>query len=423
MAEPWRLASFGNSVEQIAALIKQHGFEQEVKDILSKSTRKPAFNPANEAINIDRRQIGAPDLPQEQGQIDPQAAIRALLPHLNNPLALQTIQQIKALQPQYKVQEGAQGQFYQYDPTDPRSSMTQLTEPVQTNSDWTLSKGSPDYSPTRKNQAGGWEQLYEKRGTRGIEYKYAPMNEPPSNGSANIPASADDIETAAKAVAAYDADLATLPRQDKTKILARARQINPKFNQINYNANKALKTSYTSGKQSQNIVSLNTALGHLADLRSAGDALKNGDIQLLNSIAVQYGRQTGQSAPDVYETVRDAVANELATTFKGSSGTDIGLQGMLRTMQSKQSPQQIEGVIKSNVKLLKSRLDALNSNYKKQTGVDFPVLDEEKRPFVDQMLGNVSGGEDHPSDQEIDSMTPDQLKNYLAGKPWRTTKK
>ena len=55
------------------------------------------------------------------------------------------------------------------------------------------------------------------------------------------PATQDDIEEAAKAVANYDADLSTLPRQDKTRILARARQLNPKFNQINYNANKQLK--------------------------------------------------------------------------------------------------------------------------------------------------------------------------------------
>jgi hypothetical protein len=240
-----------------------------------------------------------------------------------------------------------------------------------------------------------------------------PTDYTPSGGGMYSKGTPDDIEAAARAVANYDADLATLPRQDKTAILARARAINPKFNQINYNTNRSLKASYTSGKQSGNIISLNTALGHLGDLRTAGKALDNGNLPLLNVIANQVGVQLGDNPATNFEAIRDAVANELATTFKGSSGTDIGLQNMLTTIKNSQSPKQLEGVIKTNVKLLKSRLDALNDNYKKQTGIDYPVLDETKKPFVDEMLNGTSG---IPSDEDINKMTPEELQKYLDGK-------
>ena len=201
------------------------------------------------------------------------------------------------------------------------------------------------------------------------------------------PATKDDIMVLAQTIANYEGDVNSIPRQDKSKVFAEAKRINPKFNQANWTANKKLKENYTSGKYSQNIVSLNTGIGHLGDLVNASKALNNNDIQLLNVIANQYGRQTGDSAPDQFEAVRDAVANELATTFKGSSGTDIGLQNMLKTIYASQSPEQLEGVVKTYVKLLDSRLNALNNNYKKQTGVDFPVLDEDKKKIVDEIMG------------------------------------
>ena len=272
------------------------------------------------------------------------------------------------------------------------------------NGEWTV----PDVPEERKNPAGGWERKMIKKDASGNTYtKWESMNEPPSTGGSMYTAGTqDDIEESAKAVSNYEADLNAIPRQDKTRVLSRARQLNPKWNQINYNANRQLKQQYTSGKYAQNITSLNTAIGHLGDFLEAGEALKNGDLRVVNYVANALGRQGGSSLQDAFAAVKDALANELATTFKGSSGTDIGTAGIMQTMSEAQSPEQIVGVARMYAKLLQSRLEALNSNYKKQTGLDFPVLDEEKKLVIDKIM---SHGEAQEENTDVDSWTDDEV--------------
>lgn len=241
--------------------------------------------------------------------------------------------------------------------------------------------------------------------------EYTTIGEAKPNGT-TLPD--DVIEQTAQSVANYEASLSDLSRfgGSRERILARAKELNPQFNAQKYKTGQALRNDYTSGKTGKNIISLNTAMGHLGTLQEAADALQSGDLPALNALAVMYGKQTGKSAPDAFEAVKGAVAGELATTFKGAAGTDVGMQEILKAINSAQSPDQTKTVVRTYVKLLESRLQALNSNWKKTMGTDYPVLDEGTQKMFDKIMG-TSQRQIQPN-SEVSALSTEELKR-IAG--------
>jgi hypothetical protein len=190
----------------------------------------------------------------------------------------------------------------------------------------------------------------------------------------------------------------------REKVFARAKEIDPSFNAQNYDIRRQLRLDYTSGKTQKNIIAFNTAIGHLGTLKDAAEALKSGNLQALNQIAVFLGTQTGNSAPDVFNAVKEAVSGELATVFKGSAGTDVAAKNIMQTMYSKQSPEQISNVIKTYIKLLDSRLKAINNRYKTVMKQDFPVMDDTSQTIVDSISGQPEIPPPiEPAQEEIDA--------------------
>lgn len=219
-------------------------------------------------------------------------------------------------------------------------------------------------------------------------------------GEAALQGLPDQVKTLIRKTANYEID----PRAttsfrgiQRPEFFSRLAAYDPTYDQTQYATKSAVRREFTVGNASRNIRALNTAIGHIGQLGDAVDALNNGNLPVLNKIANVYKTQTGQSAPVVFDAIKNAVSGELATTFKGVSGTDQEIANMSQTIHNAQSPNQLRDIAKTYGQLLSSRLDALNSQYQEGMGkpADFGILNAKSAQIL-QKLG-ASGGQ--PSSQ------------------------
>lgn len=132
---------------------------------------------------------------------------------------------------------------------------------------------------------------------------------------------------------------------------------------IAFKTDQAMTRYMTSGAGGTNINYFNTATDHLKILAEAGAALNNGNIQLFNAYANRFATATGDPAPSNFETVKAAVAGELSKTFKGTGATDAEISDINATINQAQSPQQIMGAIDYYMRLMGSKIHALQLQY------------------------------------------------------------
>ncbi len=137
---------------------------------------------------------------------------------------------------------------------------------------------------------------------------------------------------------------------------------------ISFQTDKNITKYMTSGQGGANITNFNTATDHLALLQQAGEALKNGDVPLFNSLANKYSTATGVAAPTNFDAVKTAVSGELAKTFKGAGATDQEISEINHTINNAQSPEQIQGSINYYTKLMGSKVHALKDQYEAGKG-------------------------------------------------------
>jgi hypothetical protein len=173
-----------------------------------------------------------------------------------------------------------------------------------------------------------------------------------------------------KQVADYKIDptkISSLKNEDRQRLVSLASQYDPTYDSSSFPAKAAVAKDFTSGKSAQNIRSLNTAVSHLNALAEAGGALGNTSFTPLNTLKNSVSQSTGQPQVVRFNDALNAVAGEMATVFKGTSGTDEEINSWKQQMSASQSPAQIQAGINQMVELMAGRLQALQSQY--QTGM------------------------------------------------------
>lgn len=166
---------------------------------------------------------------------------------------------------------------------------------------------------------------------------------------------------------------------EKEKLAIIASELDPNFDLSVGPQRIATRKDFSSGgKSGQALTSLNTVIGHLDTLAENGKALNNSDLQIWNKTKNTAKRQTGSAAVDKMLAARDAVTSELAKVFQGSGVvTESERTEFRRRMSEASSPEQIREVSETWIDLMKSRTDALKSNWDQSMGgVEPPV------PFV-----------------------------------------
>lgn len=140
-------------------------------------------------------------------------------------------------------------------------------------------------------------------------------------------------------------------------------------------AQKAVIKSATSGSIGNTLNAFNTATDHLKILQTLGDALGNGNMQSINSLAQKYAQATGSAAPTSFDMAKNAVAGEIAKTFKGNA-TEGEIASINETINKAMSPAQLKGAIGTALQLMGSKKAAIK-NQVTQGAKGKPAFDED----------------------------------------------
>lgn len=170
----------------------------------------------------------------------------------------------------------------------------------------------------------------------------------------------------------------------RERIIGLAMMYDPSFDMSQYPARQKLRADFTSGKGAANLRSLNTAIGHLDSLGRSADKLDNSPIQLWNKIANFTLAQTGDPRIVEFNNTANAVAGEMATIFKNTSGTDQEIKAWREQLSSSQSPEQIHGAINQLIELMASRMEALAGQWQSGMGKpkDFRFLNDKSEKIL-----------------------------------------
>lgn len=146
-------------------------------------------------------------------------------------------------------------------------------------------------------------------------------------------------------------------------LVAAATQYDPTLDAANASTRMATRKDATSGPTARNITAINTSLGHLGTLWNSVDGMHNRGVPAWNTVANAIESATGDPRVAEFNITRHAVVDELEKAFRGSGGTQSGIEEWKQSLNSSQSPAQMRASIRKGVELLNSRLDALGSQY------------------------------------------------------------
>lgn len=135
----------------------------------------------------------------------------------------------------------------------------------------------------------------------------------------------------------------------------------------NVNQRVATLKDFSSGKSSQQIQSLNTVGQHLDTLNTlAGKLTSNQGWPLTNSLVQGVESATGRGDAATlkqFNFTKQALSDEIATTLKGAAGTDPQMEGIAKQIDSANSPQMLQGVIKTAANLITARLNSAQTKW------------------------------------------------------------
>ncbi len=208
-------------------------------------------------------------------------------------------------------------------------------------------------------------------------------------------------------------------------ILRKVMAINPQYDATTFPARAETAKGFSpSGVQGQAITAADTALAHLATISKAGEALKNGDVQLINKIANEVGAQTGSSPKETYNTILNMVGPEISKSVIGAVGGEGERAGTKENYSSTLNDSTREANIGATVGLLGARYDKAAHAYEQQMGVPLPrTLSPESQAIRQKYTGGGAGGHQSvphvTSKSQFDALPSGAIYTEDDGKQYR----
>jgi hypothetical protein len=184
--------------------------------------------------------------------------------------------------------------------------------------------------------------------------------------------------------------------------LGRAAAYDPTWDVMQYPTKFGVRRSFTSGKDKDNLVALNTAVGHINSLVKAKDELANSNwvtgnaaVNLLAKyFPVSQGLVERQGKVTGVKTKFNAVKGEMANIFKRSGATDQEIKSWNDTITdpSTATPASWNAFISGSLELMGSRIEALRSIYERGIGApkDFAFLSDKSRTILKSLGVDVN---------------------------------
>lgn len=192
-------------------------------------------------------------------------------------------------------------------------------------------------------------------------------------GSANVKAMAHLI-------ANYQAAPPSTTRGIGAAIMAEVVKENPSYNARLYNAeNKALGNFY-GGADGTSVKSLNVSILHLDTFQDLADALRTGDVRMINRLGQQVAAETGQAAPTNFDTAKQIIGQEIIKAIIAGGGGVTERQAMEDHLSRSNSPEQLAGTIDVARQLLGGQLAGFQQKYDATTGM------KDQAPFSQLLL-------------------------------------
>ena len=155
------------------------------------------------------------------------------------------------------------------------------------------------------------------------------------------------------------------------EILGLLHQNYPDWDQTTYNAKNKLVQSMTSGAQSKEINAINTVAGHIDAMDKAVDGLNNNDPVFWNAIGNKIGiNLTGQTGAAAFKTIVHRVSPEITTAYVQGGGGEAERMANANDFSENLPPQTLHNNAAVTVGLLRSKIGALENQYKQTVGLD-----------------------------------------------------
>lgn len=158
------------------------------------------------------------------------------------------------------------------------------------------------------------------------------------------------------------------PQATKNAIMAQVFKLNPNYDTSEFGLEQDAAKKARSGAWADTRVAYNTAIDHASQLLQAADALKNGDVQKLNSLQNYFKTQFG--SPDVsnFNAIANAYNHEVTSVVSKGHITDAEVAQGHATLPDNASPEQIRGVAAAYKNLMQSKRDELDKVIKAGAG-------------------------------------------------------
>jgi hypothetical protein len=158
------------------------------------------------------------------------------------------------------------------------------------------------------------------------------------------------------------------PQAVKNQIMAQVFKLNPNYDTSEFGLEADAAKKARSGAWADTRVAYNTAIDHANQLLTAADALKNGDVQKLNSLKNFFSTQFG--SPDVtnFSAIANAYNHEVTSVVSKGHITDAEVAQGHATLPDNASPEQIRGVAAAYKNLMLSKRDELDKVIKGGAG-------------------------------------------------------
>jgi hypothetical protein len=196
-------------------------------------------------------------------------------------------------------------------------------------------------------------------------------------------------------------------------ITAWVKQVNPGYDTTMFANRAPTRKAFTTGTQGQQINAINTAIGHIDQLTGQIAALGNGDFTPGNKAANYFRSMFGSDKVTNFDTLKDALAGEIASVLSKGSATVSGIADAKDKIHAASSPQQLAGYMKTLIPVMGSKLTALDYQYHQAMGSDdpFSALSPEAKTILTKYGFDPSG---HGAAAGV-SVTAPNGKTYTFG--------
>lgn len=179
-------------------------------------------------------------------------------------------------------------------------------------------------------------------------------------------------------------------------IINAAYQIDPTFDQGNYNARSKARADLTSpsGTGGKTISALNTAIQHAGKLSDLIETLDNSEYPAVNAVVNPLRSMAGSTKVTNFDTVAPQLAKEIERVWRGAGGTAGEIHDLIETIGANKGKQQQREALQQFVELAQGKLNAVEQqrdNAMGAAGKSIPVLFDQSKPIIDRIAQRASG--------------------------------